>query len=144
MFEMRLWRITVAMACALSMGCGPAEPERATISGQITYEGKPVPYGHIVFIPLDGWKGFYSQATILNGHYQLDAHGPVVGRNRVEIHGHRQTGKTAPNISGVRLDEPGEMVAVTEPYLPLKYNVASELTVEINEGRNSDVDFHLQ
>jgi len=136
--------IPVVLGLCLLAGCGEPKPERATVSGRITFEGKPVDYGHIVFVPVDGWDGFYSQATIINGEYSLDEHGPVLGKNRVEVHGQRKTGELAPNISGVRLNEQAKIAPVTEAYLPAKYNVASEITVEIRPGKNENVDFILE
>ena len=125
-------------------GCGPPKPDRAPIQGEITYQGNPVPFGEIVFEPKDGWDGFYAQADIIDGKYQLSDTGAVVGLNRVEIHGYKSTGKVAPDISGKRPDEPPKLIAVTEPYLPPKYNLASELTVVVKEGANDGVDFHLE
>jgi len=128
----------------LLCGCQPAQPQRATIEGEITYQGKPVHYGHIVFIPVEGADGFYSQVQFSDGKYSMSEHGPVVGKNRVEIFGHRKTGIVAPDISGKDLSGETQMIEVTEPYLPSKYNVGSEITVEIESGHNSQVNFHLE
>ncbi len=144
MLPYRISLFATLLGTSLLLGCGEAKPERATVGGRITFEGKPVDYGHIVFVPVDSTEGYYSQTVIINGDYSMDEHGPILGKNRVEIHGHRKTGKTAPNISGVRLNESAQIAVVTEPYLPAKYNVASEITVEISPGENENVDFNLE
>ena len=136
--------VFVWLGAVLSAGCGSGQPERASINGKVTYQGKPVDFGFIVFVPLNRTDKFYSQATITQGSYSLAENGPVVGENRVEIHGHRKTGRKAPDIDNMRLDQEAKMIEVTEPYLPLKYNVASELKIDIQAGANDNVDFHLE
>jgi len=71
-------------------GCGG---ERAyNISGTVTYQGKPVPAGHIVFEPdaSAGNKGPAAFAKIKDGRYDTrggDGHGTVGGPHLVVIHG---------------------------------------------------------
>lgn len=126
------------------LGCGEKQPPRAEISGTVKFQGKPVKDGYVVFYPLDEWEGFYSQAHIVNGEYSLKKHGPIPGNNRVEIHGYESTGQKIPNISGVDLGEAREMVDATTPFIPTKYNYASELTYEIKPGKNDGVDWDLK
>jgi len=141
--------LLLALVVSVPFGCGPRQPKRATVRGRVTFNGEPVPLGDIVFIPGtdEGWDGFYAQGKIQNGEYALDAHGPVVGTNKVEIHGYRSRGETVmvPNIAGVKLDEPAEMVAGgLEPYIPPEFNTATELSIEIQSGFNEGVDFDLE
>lgn len=148
MLQKKLSPYATVIASSLAIiavgGCGRSMPERAKINGHVTYQGKPIDYGFIVFAPRNSTDDYYSQATITNGEYSLEEHGPIVGTNRVEIHGFRKTGKKAPDIAAMRLGQETKMVEVTEPYLPAKYNVASELTVDIKSGANDNVDFNLE
>ena len=71
-------------------GCGG---ERVyNLSGTVTFQGKPVPAGHIVFEPdaSAGNKGPAAFAKIKDGHYDtriLDGHGAIGGPHLVLIHG---------------------------------------------------------
>lgn len=127
----------------LCIGCA-RKPPRAQVSGVVTYQGEPVPLGDIVFEPVDGWKEFYCQGEIVNGKYEFKKHGPVVGKNRVEIHGYRQTNEVVPDVSGKRLDDKPAMTHGLIPYIPVEHNTSSQITVEIVAGENLNVDFHLK
>ena len=141
-------RNLVVLMCVMglaSFGCGPRQPERSIISGVVTYKGELVPYADIVFEPVDQpeWEGFYCQGQVINGKYELLKNGPVVGKNRVEIHGYRMTNQKAPDVSGRKLDEAVPMIQGLHPYLPAKYNDATELEIEVLSGPNIDVNFKL-
>jgi hypothetical protein len=58
-----------------------ATTRRTTITGSVTYEGKPLEYGTISFIPTDG--GVTSGGTVLEGRYSVA--NVSWGKNRVEI-----------------------------------------------------------
>jgi len=78
------------LLAASFVGCGG---ERTyNVSGAVTFKGKPVPAGHIVFEPdaSAGNSGPPAFATIKDGHYDtriLDGHGAVGGPHLVRIHG---------------------------------------------------------
>lgn len=62
----------VALVSSLTLalhGCG-GKPERVRVSGQVTFEGKPVQYGNIVFEP-DQTKGNRGP----QGYAKIDAQG---------------------------------------------------------------------
>lgn len=72
------------LACLmmLSAGCGGVDgPARYRVSGEVRYEGKPVPAGEIVFRPNTnkGNDGPGSVARIADGRYQTDSGRGVVG-----------------------------------------------------------------
>lgn len=73
-------------ACIVS-GC--KESKRKTLSGTATYEGKPIPYGIIVFSPADPKKDpdlVEGHAEIVNGRYQtLSDSGPASGEYLARI-----------------------------------------------------------
>jgi hypothetical protein len=126
-------------------GCAEGQAERATISGSVTYQGEPVAFGDIVFQPTSVAPGrAFAQGKIVDGKYSLDAaHGPVVGKNIVQIHGYKMTGRKRLDIAGKSLSEAPQMIDELVPYIPEKYNEGSELTVEIKSGANENVDFKL-
>lgn len=140
----RTWIVWSVWLAIPLWACGCArKPPRAQVSGEVTYQGTPVPYGDIVFEPVDQWQGFYCQAKIIDGRYAMDTKGPVVGKNRVEIHGYRFTEQIVPDISGKKLDEAPAMTKGLIPYIPPQFNDQSEITVDVVAGENQGMNFHL-
>ena len=78
-------------ALALLAGCGgQSGPPRFDLSGTVTYDGKPVPAGYIVFEPetAAGNSGPGSQADIRDGKYStLPGRGTIGGPHLVRIFG---------------------------------------------------------
>ncbi|MDZ7618105.1 MAG: hypothetical protein U1E05_13960 [Patescibacteria group bacterium] len=74
----------------VTTGCGQGGPGRYDISGEVTFRGKPVPSGRILFAP-DGVQantGPGSVAEIHNGHYRTRRNlGAVGGPHLVTIYG---------------------------------------------------------
>jgi hypothetical protein len=133
----------VAMAI-LTIGC-QGKSERAMVSGKVTFEGKPVEFGDIVFQPVKApADGAFAQGKIVNGEYRFDLeHGPVVGPNVVQIYGYKMTGRQVIDIAGKSLSEAPKTIAELVPYIPTKFNEASELTVDVPVGMSDNLDFNL-
>ena len=92
MHRQRGWAFTFAGAALLSLaGCGSAGgPARFDLSGTVTYAGKPLPAGYLVFSPdtSQGNKGPGAQADIKDGRYQTPAgQGTIGGPHVVTISG---------------------------------------------------------
>ncbi|QDT40585.1 hypothetical protein Pan241w_06420 [Gimesia alba] len=131
--------------CTLTLcGCfgGSAEQiERATVSGTVTLDGKPLPEGSIQFIPdVDAsgkpLRGKAVQAQITEGAYRLEAgQGPTVGMNQVLINASKKTGKFQ--------ESDGQKTEILKQYLPAKYNTNSTLKYDIKTGENT-ADFALE
>jgi len=82
--------VATALAILLA-GCSSGE-RTYNLSGSVTYKGKPVPAGHIVFEPdtKSGNSGGPGFAKIKDGHYDtsiLDGRGTVGGPHLITIHG---------------------------------------------------------
>jgi hypothetical protein len=59
------------LAVGLVVGCGATGPKRLRLSGAATFDGKPIPYGDVIFTP-DGSKqnsGPQGVAEIRDGRY---------------------------------------------------------------------------
>jgi len=82
---------------AAAVGCSRGGPDRYEISGQVTYQGQPVPGGRILFAP-DGSvanSGPGAVAEIENGHYRTRRGlGAVDGPHVVTIYGTDGTAAT--------------------------------------------------
>jgi hypothetical protein len=78
------------VSLVLFSGCGDAGPKLYHISGEVTYDGKPVPEGMIYFTPNSsaGERGAQGLAFILNGKYNtLNGRGVSSGPVSVVISG---------------------------------------------------------
>jgi len=78
----------IALATFGLCGCGPAAPVKYTVTGSVTFEGKPVTEGSITFedtntgiadtFPIDS-QGSYS-ATIESGKFGVSVQPPMIHR----------------------------------------------------------------
>jgi hypothetical protein len=147
-------RLTPALTglslAVMIVGCGGGDtgPPRTRVSGQVTFDSKPVEKGTIEFTPIDGTAGDPAQGAIEAGKYDLPAAtGPAVkGRYKVSISALRPA-------AGKPLMNPFEAVGVPAPkslqqmqnYIPAKYNVQSTLTATISEDSSKNhFDFALE
>jgi hypothetical protein len=130
----------------VQLGCAPSDqPELGQVSGTITLDGKPLSGIGVVFQPESGRPA--RGMTNAEGKYELtyirQTKGTKVGLNRVEI---------APNEdAGAEDDESSEDVSKAsskqsisgKPVIPARYNVRSELKVDVKSGQNT-FDFKLE
>ena len=55
----KCWLIRVGLCCLFAIGCGSdGKPRRVPVTGTVTYNGKPLPGGDVVFVPADTSNGF--------------------------------------------------------------------------------------
>lgn len=83
-------RIFLSLAMLVAVGCGgdkgPAGPARASASGKVTFDGKPVVAGSVSFIHKE--SGNPGMCVIVNGEYKdEEGNGPVIGDNTLSITG---------------------------------------------------------
>ncbi len=77
------------MVLCVSLGCG-TKPGRQSLSGHVSYDGTPLPYGQIQFDPdtAKGHKGPQGAGEIRDGQYHTNPdYGPVPGPHIVRING---------------------------------------------------------
>jgi hypothetical protein len=111
--------------------------------GDVTYDGKPLDDGSIVFTPIDGTPGSSTGGPIKGGKYDVPARGGLVagGKYKVEVAALRPVGKPLPNI----MDPGGPPLQPSENYIPLKYNTRSTLTATISDvSSKNEISFQLQ
>jgi hypothetical protein len=140
--------LSLVSLALLVTGCGgPSRPETALVSGRVTYRGKPVLTGQIMFYPEDGRSA--ASAIGPDGVYRLGTFsatdGATPGRYRVTIQAIRF--KTLPRPK--TLDEEargGDVIVRTAPewLVPEKYfrPETTPLTAEVKRGKNT-IDFDL-
>lgn len=124
-------RVLALVLVFLISGCGSKFPETASVKGTVSYGGKPVGNGTILFTP-EG-KGNAATGEIqADGTFQLTTFqrndGAVVGAYKVSMF------INPPGVPG----NPGQEFAGGKPPIPVKYNspTTSDLKVTINSGEN--------
>lgn len=119
-------------------GCG--EPSPVGVSGEVTFDGQPLPDGIVVFEPTPGSDAQRRDASIVDGRFTLpDEEGMLPGQEfRVAIKAFRKTGRKYPNADmGASYDE-------TEQYLPERFNTSSTLRITISpDAKENHFAFNL-
>ena len=116
--------IAVQLGCP---GCSDSGPQRASVSGSVSLDGRSLMHGSINFIPTEGTAGPTAGATIENGSYRIDrVKGVTVGRSLVKINSVQRTGKKV-MVFGKLADEWAEAV-------PQEYNTRSTLVRRCNRA----------
>lgn len=118
--------------CLLSLGCGNGETPKYTVSGTVSFDGKPVEEGSIVFMNQDA-AGQHALGAIQAGAFQVEIQN---GSYRVKIESYRNTGKWAINLEEGKHE-------VRAQYIPKKYNEETTLTHEV-QGAEDGVAFDLK
>lgn len=134
------WKRKVIRATAVLImigGCSASSgPEKVIVQGSVTFAGKPVANGEVLFYPIDGTPGSVAGGPIKEGQYTAKGRGGVpVGKHRVEIRGYRPPSRPGGADTAI---EGGP----AEQYLPDIYNAYSELTCEV-DASNATQDFDL-
>src|SRR5262249_24310073 len=126
--------LALPLLLAALAGCSGG---RAGASGKVSYDGKPVDGGTIVFIPEGEGGGIKVGGDIVGGEYNLPAdRGPKPGKYNVQILGKQKnpTAKSAaPDL--VSADQ-------TIQVIPPKYNTQTTLTRDVKSGSN-ELSFEL-
>lgn len=127
-----LFALLLILCCLSAAGCRRSGPERAIVTGAVTYQGKPLPEGQIRFVPAPGTHAPTAGAFVIDGRYTADGKGGVpVGTHKVMIEAYRLVGPTQPT------DLPGqapETAPGRQQILPSKYNAKTELEITIEPG----------
>jgi hypothetical protein len=134
-----LFRLTVSVLAAVVVlaGCGKSGPKTAVVRGTVTYKGKPVPNGSVLFVPDGGPTatgeigpdGSYTLTTFKKGD------GAVLGPHKVII--------SATQDMGDRLPE--DRSPMPPPIVPEKYSSygTTDLKVEVKDEENV-INFDLK
>jgi hypothetical protein len=131
----------VALAL-VAAGCGGGTPDGLTpVSGKISFKGRPLSSGTIVFVPDQerGTNGELARGEIqADGSYRLkcgDLPGTVPGWHRV----------TVTSVEDGTL-APGQVLVVPRSVLPAKYQdpQLSGLSCEVKSGKENTINFNLE
>ena len=135
--------LCVALLSLVTLGCGDGnEIGRLPVSGKVTWNGKPLKTGYILFRQ-DG-AGASSGSSIVDGSFELPVNrGITVGKYKVEITSEQETEeKIELDPADWGNERQGEMVHVTKQIIPPRYNTETELHLTV-EGPPVTVSYDL-
>lgn len=139
MFRFYLLFIFIIILCP-TIGCGPSGPQRAVVSGTVTYDGKEVGDGEISFIPKQGTSGSGGGGRIRHGKYKIDLSGGIpLGDYKVSIVGYELAPGAEPPPAVIDLD-----TSRGKKFLPAKYNLRTELEFSVTEKSEIEKNFDLK
>jgi hypothetical protein len=119
--------VLAAVSALLISGCSYGPP-MGDVQGTVTVNGQPLVEGSILFIPVNG-ETQSTGAIITNGAFQTEV---PVAKQRVEITANIiDQEKTPPN--------PTDDQIVMKKLVPDRYNVKSELILDVVDGLNEPV-----
>ena len=124
--------LALSLSIGLGLGCSKG-PTVYTVSGEVTYQGKPVESGDIAFADA-ARSDRTASGTITDGRYSLQT---TAGKKLVRITATKETGKM---ITGAMDATYPEIVDL----IPEKYNTATTLEITVDPGQSTKGDFHLE
>ena len=136
--------VGVLIACVGLLGCGSKSPlNRLPVSGTVNLDGAPLNQGLIQFEPQQGAGKLVNASTAINnGTYALPVAGGLTpGSYKVSISSH-------PPPAPLSSDPVKAMEEASKPppaeRLSAKYNVNTELQVEVKQEGPNKFDFDLK
>ncbi|MCH9652712.1 MAG: hypothetical protein K0U86_00385 [Planctomycetes bacterium] len=142
---MYLPRLILTLFCVVLLtmsGCGDGHPKRSAVTGTVSYNGKPLSIGSLVFIPVGGGPSAQGKVD-RNGFYEMgtydDDDGVIPGDYKIMI-----TALTSPGGSGLPEDavdgNAGPVSVIPEWYGDLE---KSGLRVTVVADKANTIDFPL-
>ena len=126
------WPFSIVLASLMLGGCSDELPT-GTVAGRVTLDGQPVKDGLVKFVPVAGDLPT-ADARIVDGVYEAVV---PVGKFKVQISASRKVGQIK------MYDTPDSpVVDKMEEIIPPRYNVSSDMTIDVARGKNSK-DFEL-
>jgi hypothetical protein len=122
----------------LIAGCGKSVPATFQVTGMVTYQGKPLPLGSVMFVPEAKTAQAKTSAIDASGHYRLDA---APGRYLVQVQmAARLRGQPAPGGEG-----PGVNVPEVDWLIPEEYShfQTSGIEVVVEPGKANQINLSL-
>jgi hypothetical protein len=120
-------RLALLLTALGMSGC--SRSDMVEVSGNVTFNGAPVPHGEIIFFSSDPSIA-PAAGKIAEGDYRFMSRPGVM---RVEIQAARSTGK----------HDPVDGFLISELYIPARYNTASELSADVTLDGENRFDFPL-
>ena len=134
-------RLHTVLLTSLLIGCGPTEPVRVPVQGQVTVDGQIAEGGVVRFEPIGEERGSNRASavvSIIDGKYQVKTGGGLrEGRYRVEVEVQRKTGRKITKRVFDDVAEVDETALVSSPLhagkdSPLEYTAESAANLQFD------------
>ncbi|MBD3673002.1 MAG: carboxypeptidase regulatory-like domain-containing protein [Planctomycetaceae bacterium] len=128
--------VLVFGVCLFFVGCGSSDSlNRQAVTGEIQFEGSPIPEGTIEFSPVG--EGTSSGAVIQEGKFSIpEEKGLPPGEYLVRI--------SAYNPDAEPVAMPGESNNVAEEIIPPKYNTESDVKFTVEAGAENVFTLNIE
>jgi len=133
--------LALALLFLVFSGCGGERRELAPITGKVLYQGKPLPFGGIMFQSSSGQPA--TAVIQSDGSFEMKTHGEgtgvVVGHNKVRITCNTSQDTNRKSVSA------GVELALGRQLIPRRYGSfhTSKLEVDIKPDHNDPLLFEL-
>jgi hypothetical protein len=139
---MHKWLGSRLALLALLSGTACGEPSdklpREPVRGTVTFDGKPLESGTVVFLPASVQGQTQSGGMIQHGVYDIPRReGPVPGVYTVVI-------TAAAGNAAAPAGAPGKELPIPKQPIPARYNTKSDLKVEVKQGGDNQFNFDLK
>ena len=128
-------------------GCGKATRDRAVVTGTVTYHGKPLRFGTVIFEPEAGQ--FATGAIQPDGTFRMttrgEGEGAPVGKCKVRLVCFAHQDPSAKPVAAKGDGPPGEGLPMGPSLIPKKYlsSETSGFIVDVKPGENEPLVFEL-
>jgi len=144
---LRFMQVLLGLLISFHIGCSSSDqPELGQVTGTVSMDGKPLTGVAVVFQPENGRPA--RGTTNAEGQYELvyirQTKGAKVGPNRVQIASNEEgedSGEVESGDGEPKANSKGSKSS--KPLVPKRYNVQSELKVDVKPGANT-FDFQLE
>lgn len=131
--------LATGFAVAATIGCGNSTDGRVSLSGDVTLAGQPLDRGSIEFHPLEP-SGVLTGGMVSNGKFDIPAEqGPKPGKYQVRVFASGETLAADPDVP----PGPENDTQVSAERVAAKFNVNSELEVEVSSAGNKNLLFEV-
>ncbi|HBO44071.1 MAG TPA: hypothetical protein DD670_09085 [Planctomycetaceae bacterium] len=136
---MKRCAILLPLLLPLLLGCAEPAPESFQVTGTVTYQGKPLPLGSVMFMPRDEGARFKGSPIDANGRYQLEI---LPGRYAVQVQMiARLRGQRLPDGEGANVNVPEVDWLIPEKYSHFE---TSGIEVVVEPDRANQIDLPLK
>ena len=144
----RFWAIVPMVAAASFLpGCSAAIDDlpRQPIAGRVIFDGRPLPHGTIMFYPEEVSTREHERveagSDITSGWFSVPREkGPVLGKYKISVTSQKEVKRSA-KIE--REASPAPPPPVAEERIPARFNIRSELEIEIKDGGIKELKIEL-
>lgn len=127
------------LALAMLGGCDVGEPRQESVSGTVTWQGRPLDQGDITFSPANG-AGLPVGSAIIGGAYGLpNPPGLAAGDYLVRIQSRAERATNAAGIPDFGIADP----SLSREKIPGQYNDQTTLKAQVTAGGSNRFDFDL-